>query len=82
MTRVGIREFRARYARYLRRVRGGETLTLTSRGKACAKLSPPNDDADPPFEPIAFGIWKDRQDMRDPARWVRQLREGRLRRHR
>lgn len=32
------------------------------------------------FEPIGFGMWKDREDMKDPAAWVRKLRETEWRR--
>jgi len=27
------------------------------------------------FEPIAFGVWKDKDDIRSSAEWVRDLRE-------
>ena len=27
------------------------------------------------FEPIGFGMWKDREEMEDSAAWVRRLRE-------
>jgi prevent-host-death family protein len=44
MNRVGSREFKNRLGRYLRAVRQGETLIVTDRGKAVAKVSPPDDD--------------------------------------
>lgn len=30
------------------------------------------------LEPIGFGMWKDREGMKDPAAWVRSLRETEL----
>ncbi|MFQ6042120.1 MAG: hypothetical protein ACE5PV_14785 [Candidatus Poribacteria bacterium] len=27
------------------------------------------------FNPVGFGMWKDREDMKDSAKWVRTLRE-------
>jgi len=39
MQRVGTREFKNRQSRYLRAVRAGQTLVITARGKAVAKLS-------------------------------------------
>jgi len=27
------------------------------------------------FDPIGFGMWKDREEMKDSAAWVRKLRE-------
>lgn len=27
------------------------------------------------FEPIGFGMWKDREEMKDSTQWVRKLRE-------
>jgi prevent-host-death family protein len=44
MVKVGSREFKNRLGRYLRAVRQGETLIVTDRGKAVAKVSPPDED--------------------------------------
>lgn len=30
--------------------------------------------AEPAFEPIGFGMWADRPEMRDAAKWVAELR--------
>ena len=38
MQRVGTREFKNRLSRNLRAVRAGQTLVITARGKAVAKL--------------------------------------------
>lgn len=40
MKKVGSREFKNRQGHYLRRVRRGETLLVTDRGKPVARVSP------------------------------------------
>jgi prevent-host-death family protein len=40
MTEVGIRELRNHLSRYLDRVKGGEEVTVTDRGRAVARLTP------------------------------------------
>lgn len=40
MKRVGSREFKNRQGHYLKRVRRGETLLITDRGKPVARVSP------------------------------------------
>ena len=44
MTAVGIRELKNRLSQYLKRVRGGERLVVTERGKPVAIISPPHVD--------------------------------------
>jgi prevent-host-death family protein len=39
--RIGVRELRQHASRYLRRVKAGETLEVTERGKLIALLVPP-----------------------------------------
>jgi hypothetical protein len=36
----------------------------------------PQAQAELPFEPIGFGMWTDRPEMQDAAKWVEDLREG------
>lgn len=45
MRRIGSRELKNRLGRYLKVVRRGESLLVTDRGKAVAKLSPMNEEA-------------------------------------
>ena len=42
MTAVGIRELKNQLSQYLKRVRGGERLVVTERGKPVAIISPPH----------------------------------------
>lgn len=46
---VGVRELRQNLSRYLERVKAGETLDVTERGRQIARLSP----AGPADDPIA-----------------------------
>ncbi len=58
----------------------GETITLTYRGKTKALIVPATEAARPRMrvrEHPAFGMWKDRDDMKDPSAWVRELRRER-----
>ena len=41
MAAVGIRELKNRLSQYLKRVRAGERLVVTERGKPVAIISPP-----------------------------------------
>jgi prevent-host-death family protein len=58
MVRVGSRELKNRLGRYLRAVRQGKTLIITDRGKAVAKLSPPDDQPDsaPTLDEVLDGL--------------------------
>jgi len=40
LTYIGIREFKSRLSHYLRRVKRGETLVITERGKPVGRLVP------------------------------------------
>lgn len=57
-----------------------ETVTLSKRGREIALIVPPTAGRPAPAikESPAFGIWKERTDLEDPAQYVRQLRKGRL----
>jgi prevent-host-death family protein len=45
MTSVGVRDLKGQLSRYLRRVKAGERLAITERGKLIAVLSPPAESA-------------------------------------
>jgi prevent-host-death family protein len=57
-----------------------ETVTLSKRGREIARIVPnrPTAKAASIKNSPAFGIWKDRADMRDPSAYVRRLRKGRF----
>lgn len=56
-----------------------EVVTLTNRGKDVARILPlERRTASKAADHEAFGMWADREDMRDPAAYVRKLRKGRI----
>ena len=57
----------------LDRVKRGEEVIITYRGKPCAKLIPlENENFDNPL----FGIWHDHTVTKNVGQYVRNLREG------
>lgn len=81
MMKVGAKELRTRTAEILRAVEEGEAVTITYRGREIAEIRPLKRDEKRERERKAaeadvFGMWADREDMKDPVEWVR---EGRLR---
>lgn len=78
-------DLRYRMKQVLRAIDRGETVTVLYRGKEKARLTPVPAvssavGAGAPSirnQPL-FGIWKDRDDLTDPAAWVRNLRQPRV----
>ena len=65
----------------LRAIDRGETVTVLYRGKERAKLTPiaPASGSGAPKtkdQPL-FGLWKDREDISDPAAYLRRVRLSR-----
>ena len=62
----------------LRAIDRGETVTVLYRGKERAKLTPvapaPSGSAPKTRDQPLFGLWKDREEMSDPASYLRRLR--------
>ena len=62
----------------LRAIDRGETVTVLYRGKERAKLTPitpaPSRGAPKTKDQPLFGLWKDREDISDPAAYLRRLR--------
>ncbi len=76
-----ILDLRYRMKDVLKAVQRGETVTVLYRGKPAAKITPlaTKPDSESLTQDPTFGMWRDREDMRDTARYVRELRRGRLR---
>jgi antitoxin (DNA-binding transcriptional repressor) of toxin-antitoxin stability system len=77
-------DLRYRMKDVLRAIDRGETVTVLYRGKEKAKLTPITPASGQEAAPLPrvqdtplFGMWKDREDMADPAAWVRKIREPR-----
>ena len=58
-------------------VRRGEEVTITYRGKPCAKVVPYRKRPQVQEDEL-FGIWKDYEEIKDPSEYVRRLRQGRM----
>ena len=62
----------------LRAIDRGETVTVLYRGKERAKLTPitpaPFSGVPKTKDQPLFGLWKDREDISDPASYLRHLR--------
>lgn len=77
---IGSKELRKKIGYVLDRVRHGESVTVTVRGRPVAVMTPvqrPTAD-DKAFLPIAFGIWSDRGDMTDVEARLDALRGERF----
>jgi antitoxin (DNA-binding transcriptional repressor) of toxin-antitoxin stability system len=74
-------DLRYRMKEVLRAIDRGEEVTVLYRGKAKAKLTPvdraPGDPRARTKDQPLFGIWRDREDLSDPASYVRNLRRPR-----
>jgi prevent-host-death family protein len=77
---ITTKQLRIQPGRILSQVHSGQEITVTYRGKACAKIVPIHDrgginpkDADDEL----FGIWKERKDMENVEQYIRNMRKGR-----
>jgi prevent-host-death family protein len=77
---VTTKQLRIEPGRIISEVQSGQEITVTYRGKPCAKIIPVNTrkkiTLEEPEDEL-FGIWKDRTDMADVEQYVRNLRRGR-----
>ena len=78
--KASIVDLRYRMKDVLRAIDRGETVTVLYRGKEKAKLVPIDAKTTRPrVEDLPFfGMWKDREDMADPAAYVRKIRQNRM----
>lgn len=77
-TTVTAKQLRREMGRILQRVSAGEHVTVTLHGKPVAVIMPvettPCD-----YDPVGFGIWKDREDLKDVQAWLDAIRQPRYR---
>jgi len=75
------KDLRTHARRILEAVDRGQEVTITHRGKARAKLVPiraaRRATRPEPHKLPAFGMWKDRADVKDVAAYVERLRRRR-----
>ncbi|GHU61669.1 hypothetical protein AGMMS49983_01790 [Clostridia bacterium] len=76
---ITVKELRKQPGRIISMAGAGNDITITMRGKPTAKIVPldyvPAEKSEDGL--IAFGMWKDREDLKDPAAFVAELRKGR-----
>ena len=78
--RATVLDMRRNPKKILDAIARNETVTLTHRGKPVARIEPVAGRDRPRVEDHpAFGMWANREDMADPAGWVRNTRKGRFR---
>jgi len=70
------KELRYRTSSILESVKKGEEVIITMRGKSIALLRPLKKQGNR-FNPIGFGLWKDRQDLRNVKEWIDEKRRPR-----
>jgi len=76
---ITVQQLKTQSGRIFGNVRNGQEMTISYKGRICAKIVPfnvdfaNNNNADNEL----FGIWKDRDDMSDPSQYVRQIRKAR-----
>ncbi|NOZ22268.1 MAG: type II toxin-antitoxin system Phd/YefM family antitoxin [Planctomycetes bacterium] len=76
-----ILDLRRRMSEILRALDRNESITILHRGKTKGVLRPARgarDDGGAVRDHAAFGMWKDRRDVKDVAKTVRRLRKGRV----
>lgn len=75
---VGVRELRQNLSRYLERVKEGETLTVTERGREVARLVPSHSQVHPGYLKLAekYGATIPKGDLVETVKRLRT--EGRL----
>jgi len=70
------KELRTHAAAILERIRKGDEVVITMRGKSIAIMKPVS-DIEKPFSPVGFGIWKDRKEISDVTKWIDERRKAR-----
>jgi prevent-host-death family protein len=74
------KELRNRAAAILETVSKGNEVVITKRGKSVAILKPFVEKIRKEFSPVGFGLWKDRNDLKDVAIWIDKQRKERFQR--
>ena len=73
------KDLRQKTAIILDHVRKGREIVITYQGRSVAILSPIEAARRESFNPVGFGMWRSRRDMRSVDRWSQTLRAPRHR---
>ena len=76
--RATAKDLRFHSKELLEAVDRGEEVTITFRGKPCAKLVPYTESTGKEGPKSLFGIWQDNPAVADVADYVDELRKGRF----
>ena len=71
------KELRSRTSSILENIQKGREITITLRGKSIAILKPMLME-EKQFNPVWFGMWKERKDMKNVTEWVAERRKERF----
>ena len=77
---ISTKQLRIQPGKILSHVNNGLDVTITYRGKACAKIVPITKRETANIEDTGdelFGIWKDRKEIKNVEQHVRNMRKGR-----
>jgi prevent-host-death family protein len=75
---ITTQQLRTQPGRIISQVQNGQEITITYKGKACAKIVPiKSRHLEQEYDDGLFGIWKDRDDLEDVDQYVRNIRKGR-----
>jgi len=74
------KDLRQKTAALLDEVRRGQEIVITYRGHSIAILAPMAKAERKGLNPIGFGMWQDRKEMRNVERWLKNLRSPRYKR--
>ena len=75
---VSAKQLRLKTSAVLKRVQKVGSVTVTLRGKPVAKIVPLQPKNPRPLTDYpAFGMWADREDMKDVQAWLRKIRAPR-----
>ncbi len=73
-----ILDMRRNPQKILEAIERNESVILTNRGNAVARIEPIRKAERPSIrDQAAFGMWANREDMADPVAYIRSLRTGR-----
>jgi len=71
-------EIRRNSKKFIEAMEQNKVVTLTYRGKPIATINPIDISARKRAQDCeGFGMWADREDMKDPVAWVREQRKPR-----
>ncbi len=80
MKQATAKDLRLKTAALLEEVRKGQEILITYRGKSIALLVPTSSVANKPLNPIGFGLWRSRKELRNVEEWLTELRKPRFKR--